>query len=67
MAAKKRKPLGWAKEKVGRQLIAHEFISRREMQEALRAFEDHRGIIREPYGSTKPRINAESKGANVTK
>jgi hypothetical protein len=67
MAAKTRKPLGWAKEKVGRQLITHEFIGRREMQEALRAFEDHRGIIRVPYGITKQRINAESKGVNVTK
>jgi len=67
MAAKKRKPLGWAKEKVGRQLIAHEFIGRREMQEALREFEEYRGIIRVPYGITKPRINAESKGVNVTK
>jgi hypothetical protein len=67
MTARTRKPLGWAKEKVGRQLIAHEFIGRREMQEALRAFEEHRGIIRAPYGSTKPRINAELKGVNVTK
>lgn len=67
MAAKKRKPLGWAREKVGRQLIAHEFIGRREMQEALRAFEEHRGIIREPYVSTKPRIKAELKGVNAIK
>lgn len=67
MTKRTRKPLGWAKEKVGRQLIAHEFIGRREMQDALRAFEDHRGIIHTPYGSTKPRINAESKGVNVTK
>jgi nitrogenase molybdenum-iron protein alpha/beta subunit len=61
MAAKTRKPLGWAKEKVGRQLIAHEFIGRREMQEALRAFEEHRGIIREPFYASKLRIKAESK------
>ena len=67
MAAKKRKPLGWAKEKVGRQLIAHEFIGRREMQEALQAFQNHRGIIRKPFYASKPRINAESKGVNVTK
>lgn len=67
MTTRTRKPLGWAKEKVGRQLIAHEFIGRREMQEALRAFEEHRGIIRVQYGSTKPRINAESKGVNITK
>ena len=67
MTTRTRKPLGWAKEKVGRQLIAHEFIGRREMQEALRAFEEHRGIIREPYGSTKLRIKVELKGVNVTK
>jgi hypothetical protein len=67
MATKTRKPLGWAKEKVGRQMIAHEFIGRREMQEALRAFEDQRGIIRVPFYASKPRIKAESKGVNVTK
>lgn len=67
MTTRTRKPLGWAKEKVGRQLIAHEFIGRREMQDALRAFEEHRGIIRVPYGSTKPRIKVELKSVNVTK
>lgn len=66
MAAKTRKPLGWAREKVGRQLIAHEFIGRREMQEALQAFEEHRGIIREPFYASKPRIKAESKQVDVT-
>ena len=66
MAAKTRKPLGWAREKVGRQLIAHEFISAPEMKKALRAFEDHRGIIREPFYASKPRIKAESKQVNVT-
>ena len=65
MATKTRKPLGWAKEKVGRQLIAHEFIGRREMQEALKAFEDHRGIIREPFYASKPRIKAGSKQVNA--
>jgi hypothetical protein len=67
MATKTRKPLGWAKEKVGRQLIAHEFIGRREMQEALRAFEDKRGIIRELFYASKPRINAGSKVVNTIK
>jgi hypothetical protein len=66
MAAKTRKPLGWAKEKVGRQLIAHEYIGRREMQEALRAFEDYRGIIRVPFYASKLRIKAESKQVDVT-
>jgi len=55
MAAKTRKPLGWAKEKVGRQLIAHEFITVPEMKEALRAFEEHRGIV---YTTIYTRRNA---------
>jgi len=61
MTVNTRKPLGWAKEKVGRQLVQHEYLSRREMREALKTFEEHRGIIRMPYHTGKPKINAESK------
>jgi hypothetical protein len=67
MTIRTRKPLGWAKEKVGRQLIAHEFIGRREMQEALKAFEKHRGIIRAPFYASNNVVKAKPKVVNVAK
>jgi hypothetical protein len=34
----KRKPLGWAKEKVGRQIVQREFLSKKEMKKAFADF-----------------------------
>jgi len=51
MSANKRIPLGWAKEKIGRQLVSREFISKREMKEALAKFEEHRGILPVTYSN----------------
>jgi hypothetical protein len=47
---KKRKPLGWAKDKIGKRLKSRQFLSRVEMDTALKMFletrsEGHSGLV----------------------